>query len=184
VTTTADASHARPATGRIDDAAFERGVQPLLGPAFRLAYNMLRDRPEAEDAVQQAALDAWRGFSRFRDGGRGMGPWFLTIVANQCRARRRSPWWRLRRSGGDGEEPAGAVPGPEEDVVLRDALGRSFRRLSVEQRAVLVLYFDLDLPQDDIARILGIRVGAVKSRLHRGVQRLRSMLDEEDHHGL
>jgi RNA polymerase sigma-70 factor (ECF subfamily) len=182
VTATADASRALAALAR-DDAAFERGLRPLLEPAFKLAYTMLRDRAEAEDAVQQAALDAWRGFARFRDDGRGMGPWFLTIVANQCRARRRSPWWRLGRPGDGGEEPAGTAPGHEEEVVLRDALGRSFRRLSPEQRTVLLLYFDLDLPQEDVARILRIRVGAVKSRLHRGVRRLRSLLDEENPHG-
>jgi RNA polymerase sigma-70 factor (ECF subfamily) len=162
-----------------DQSGFERGLQPLLGPAFRLAYTMLRDRTEAEDAVQQAALDAWRGFERFRDDGRGMRPWFFTIVANECRARRRSPWWRLGRPSDD--EPAGAAPGHEDDVVLRDDLGRAFARLSTEQRIVLVLYFDLDLAQEDIARALGIRAGAVKSRLHRGVRRLRSMLNEEMH---
>jgi RNA polymerase sigma-70 factor (ECF subfamily) len=159
--------------------SFERQLQALLAPAFRLAYTMLHDRPEAEDAVQQAALDAWRGFGRFRDDGRGMGPWFLTIVANQCRARRRSPWWRLGRPSDD--EPVEVTPGHEDGVVLRDDLGRAFRRLSAEQRTVLVLYFDLDLSQEDIARILGIRAGAVKSRLHRGVQRLRAMLNEENH---
>jgi RNA polymerase sigma-70 factor (ECF subfamily) len=182
VTATADAGAARPALAR-DDATFERGLRPLLEPAFKLAYTMLRDRAEAEDAVQQAALDAWRGFARFRDGGRGMGPWYLTIVANQCRARRRSPWWRLGRPGGSASWLEGTDPGHEEDVVLRDALGRSFGRLSAEQRTVLLLYFDLDLPQEDIARILRIGTGAVKSRLHRGVQRLRSLLDEEDTHG-
>ena len=85
MSTAADASPTRPALARDDDAAFERGLQPLLGPAFKLAYTMLRDRPEAEDAVQQAALDAWRSFARFRDDGRGMGPWFLTIVPRAIR---------------------------------------------------------------------------------------------------
>jgi RNA polymerase sigma-70 factor (ECF subfamily) len=180
VSATADASPVRaPAS---DDAAFERGLETLLEPAFKLAYTMLHDRQEAEDAVQQAALDAWRGFARFRDDGRGMGPWLLTIVANQCRARRRSPWWRLGRPAGDAAEPAGVAPGPEEDIVRRDVLGRSFSRLSAEQRAVLLLYYDLDLSQEDIARILRIRAAAVKSRLHRGLRRLRALLDEEDHH--
>ena len=110
-----------------------------------------------------------------------MGPWFFTIVANQCRARRRAPWWRLGRPGD--EEPAGTVASHEDGVVLRDELGRAFSRLSAEQRAVLVLTFDLDLSQEDIARVLGIRAGAVKSRLHRGVRRLRSMLDEENDDG-
>jgi RNA polymerase sigma-70 factor (ECF subfamily) len=177
---TADTASVRSAPAR-DDASFERGLRPLLEPAFRLAYTMLRDRQEAEDAVQQAALDAWRGFGRFRDEGRGMGPWFLTIVANQCRARRRTPWWRLGRPGDVDSEPGGAVPGHEDGVVLRDELGRSFGRLSTEQRTVLVLYFDFDLSQEEIARILRIRVGAVKSRLHRGVQRLRSLLEEGSH---
>lgn len=160
---------------------FERHLQPLLGQAFRLAYAMLRDHPEAEDAVQQAALDAWRSFGRFRDGGRGIAPWFLTIVANQCRARRRSPWWRLGRPRAEEWEPATDAPSHEDRVILHDALARSFAGLSAEQRAVLFLYLELDLPQEEVARILGIRVGAVKQRLHRAMRRLRSALREEDY---
>lgn len=167
-------------TAAAADTGFERRLRPLLEPAFRLAYTMLRDRQEAEDAVQQAALDAWRGFGRFRDTGRGMSPWFLTIVANQCRSRLRAPWWR--RVGLAGDEPLalGAVAGHEDGIVLRDELSRSFARLNVEQRTVLFLYFELDLPQEEVARVMGVRIGSVKSRLHRAVRRLRGILDEEN----
>ncbi len=79
-----------------DVAAFESQLRPLLRAAYDLAHAMLRDRQEAEDAVQEALVKAWRAFPGFEDRGGGVRPWFLTIVANQCRSLMRSRWWRSR----------------------------------------------------------------------------------------
>lgn len=77
-----------------DGRAFEALLNPVLDPAFRLAMVMLRDRAAAEDATQEAALKAWRKLDRFRPDA-DFRPWFLGIVANECRTARRSRWLRL-----------------------------------------------------------------------------------------
>ncbi len=85
-----------------DEIAFERLLQPLLDPAYRLACAMLHDHHAAEDAVQDSAFRAWRKISQLRDGAR-MRPWFLSIVANECRSQRRS---RAREARRDAPAPA------------------------------------------------------------------------------
>src|SRR5256886_17017775 len=67
-----------------DRFAFDELVGPLVDQAFRLAYGMLHDRHAAEDAVQEGAIRAWRKLNNLRPGTE-MRPWFLAIVANQCR---------------------------------------------------------------------------------------------------
>src|ERR1051326_3953546 len=81
-----------------DGRAFEELLAPVVDPAFRLAVTILGDRTAAEDAVQEAALKAWRALDRVRPDAE-LRPWFLTIVANECRSLRRSRWWRVIRSG-------------------------------------------------------------------------------------
>jgi RNA polymerase sigma-70 factor (ECF subfamily) len=161
------------------EADFERLLQPVLGSAFRLANTILRDRQEAEDAVQEAALNAWRRFDAYRDQGKGIEPWFLTIVANQCRSRLRSRWWRVWRHP---DIDFGSTPSHEEAVLTRSRLAQAVERLTAEHRSVLFLHYQLDLPNDEIARILGLRVGTVKSRLNRATAQLRLVIGKETHH--
>ena len=69
--------------------SFVQLIRPHLGMAHRLAFGMLRDVHEAEDAVQEAILKAWRARDRFRSEA-SVRPWFLTIVANRCPQQRRN----------------------------------------------------------------------------------------------
>src|SRR6202165_5320397 len=87
----ADPNLVRAAKGG-DEAAFTSLLRPLLEPAYRLAAGMLQDRQLAEDAVQEAAVKAWRKLDQLREGTE-MRPWFLGIVANECRTTRRGRWW-------------------------------------------------------------------------------------------
>jgi RNA polymerase sigma-70 factor (ECF subfamily) len=148
--------------------AFDALIRPLLEPAQRLAYAMLRDHHAAEDAVQEATLKAWRSFKQVREATT-LRPWYLKIVANECRRAARGRWWRVLRFP---ELPAGSSSGPDDAVVGRIDLLEAFAKLGVEQRLTLCLAYYMDLPYEEIARLLNVREGTVKSRVSRATRRL------------
>jgi RNA polymerase sigma-70 factor, ECF subfamily len=153
-----------------DGPAFAELLEPVLDPAFRLAMTMLKDRSAAEDAVQDAALKSWRKLDRFRFGA-DLRPWFLAIVANECRSARRSRWWQVIRSDDAAtlERPTAADRSWADRIDLDEAL----QRLARHHLLVLTLYYHLDLPIDEVARVLGCSVGAAKQRIHRALGALR-----------
>lgn len=156
-----------------DDATtFTAQLEAVLDPAHRLATVMLRDRSAAEDAVQEAALKAWRKQGQLRGGPGGFRTWFLSIVANECRMARRTRWWHVVRFA----EPPEPVPAEEVGVTssdLRDAV----LRLEPGDRAALFCFFYLDLPMEEVARVLGVSPAAARSRVYRAARRLRPELD-------
>src|SRR6266851_7920676 len=83
-------------SARVAEQEFEALIGPLVEPGLRLAYSMLGDRAEAEDATQEAITKAWRRLRALRDRDQAR-PWFLAIVANQCRNVRRTRWFRTVR---------------------------------------------------------------------------------------
>lgn len=158
-----------------DLKAFEILLVPLLDPAYRLAVSMLQDRTEAEDAVQEAAFRAWKSIRSFRQDRPSLKPWFLTIVANQCRQTRRARWWSVLR----GLTVTRASVALEDVVLQRHELGRAIAQLAREDRLALHLYFLLDMPIDQVAHVLGVSPRGAKSRIHRTLKRLRLNLEEE-----
>ena len=156
-----------------DRGAFDQLLGPLVGKAFRLAYGMLHDTQAAEDAVQEAAIRAWRKLDHLRPGS-DMRPWFLGIVANQCRTIARGRWWSVLRLD---ELVRGSGVALEDQVVRSEAVRAALRRLSPEHREVLVLHYYLDLPLDEVAAIAGIPVGTVKSRINRGIAAMRPFFE-------
>src|ERR1700675_2110480 len=92
-----------------DQQAFVLLVEPLLPAAYRLAVGMLRSESDAEDAVQEAVLNAWRHFGRFRRDS-DLRPWLFKIVANECRDQRRSRWWSVIRRADAPDELADTTP--------------------------------------------------------------------------
>ncbi len=107
-----------------DEAAFELLLEPLLDQGYRLACGFLHDHQAAEDAVQEAAIKAWRKLDRLRDGSE-MRPWFLGIVANECRSTRRSRWWTVLRL----DQPD-AIQEPRDDTILEGVeLRRALRAM-------------------------------------------------------
>ena len=150
-----------------DSRAFEELLAPALDPAFRLAMTMLKDRGAAEDAVQEAALKAWRKLGGFRAGAE-MRPWFLAIVANECRSTRRTRWWGVIRLG---ELPHRAVS--DDRSAERLDLDAALDRLPQRHLLALTLYYHLDLPIEEVARVLGCSTGAARVRIHRALTALR-----------
>src|SRR5689334_24678918 len=124
---------------------------------------MLGSHAEAEDAVQEAMSRAWSRIHQLREPD-AFRSWFLAIVANQCRAVRRSPWWLVLR--GDDRPERQAAPEPD-DVVGRLDLRAGLRRLSPDDRAALLLFYGLDLPMEEVAAALGVSRAAAKGRVFR-----------------
>ena len=145
-------------------------LAPVLDPAFRLAMTMLKDRTAAEDAVQEAAFKSWRKLDRFRTGS-DLRPWFLAIVANECRTARRSRWWQVIRSNDVGA--AGRADASEGGWADRIDLDAALDRLPKHHLLALTLYYHLDLPIEEVARVLGCSPGAARQRIHRALAALR-----------
>ena len=156
-----------------DEDAFDALVGPLIEPGYKLAAVMLRDAEEARDVVQEASLIAWRKLSQLRTES-GLRPWFLAIVANQCRTRRRTRWWSVITLPSIRVEPYQSHNDLDSDLDL----DRELRKLSAPERAALLLFFYLDLPLAEVARVLNVSPQAAKSRVHRAVVKLRMSMVE------
>lgn len=159
-----------------DRAAFERLALAISDELYAIATGILRDPESAADALQVALVRIWRDLPALRDVER-FEAWARRIVVNRC--------YQLLRTARRWPTP---VPIAPSDAVVgdaewafgaRDELERAFVRLSPEHRAVLVLHYFHDLPQDAVAEALGISAGTVKSRLHHARQALRAVIDAD-----
>ncbi|MFZ0178772.1 MAG: sigma-70 family RNA polymerase sigma factor [Candidatus Dormiibacterota bacterium] len=170
----AGAGHLVAAARGGDPTAFEELLAPILIPAHKLAFTILAQREAAEDAVQEAALKAWKAVAMLRAERGDVRPWFLTIVANECRSVRRRRWWHL--PGGSGHVEATGPSGQQLEGRAAEAidLRNTVAHLSSEKRLVLALVYWLDLPIEEVARVLGVSEAAARSRLRRAVLALRS----------
>ena len=157
-----------------DDAAFSELVDLDGSLCYAIAFRILRDAERAQDAVQQAFLLAWRELPQLRDPER-FGPWLNKLLVNACydELRRHRRWsTRIRALPMDG--PDG--PDPMLTVVDRDTLDRAFARLTPQHRAVFVLHHHAGLPLNELAQIVGVPIGTVKSRLHHATRALRAAI--------
>src|SRR5256885_1440576 len=150
-----------------DGPAFAELITPEYRGAVRLAYALLHSLDEAEDVVQEAAFKAWRKLGNLRDAA-PLRPWFLAIVANDCRSLQRTRWWSGRTDEDVPDAEADAV-----DVAATVDLRRALAHLDYDQRLILVLRYYLDMPFDEIALTLAITPKAARSRVERAVNRLR-----------
>ena len=155
-----------------NERAFDALIGPLVDPGYRLAVSMLGDREEAEDAVQEATIKAWRNLHQLKDPSVARS-WFFTIVANQCRSVRRGRWWSVVKLA----QPEQARSGPEDEAVQRTDLERALRTLGPDDRLALYLRYYMDLPLNEVASVLGVSETAAKSRIHRAAQGLKPAVD-------
>ena len=150
------------------DAALVVQTPRLLG----IALAILRDPAEAEDAVQESWELAWRSWDSLRDPD-ARGAWLRRICVRRCLRRQRRLSILRRVESGVEVETAGAVCDGYRAVEWELAL----RRLSVRQRAVLVLHYQFGYTLDECAGQLGCRPGTVRQHLARALARLRTILD-------
>jgi len=156
-------------------ALFEEVVLPHLNAAHNLARWLMGNAPDAQDAVQEAYLRAFRYFAGYQGGD--SKAWLLEIVRNTCRT------WLSRRSRGEPHEPFDEMshtgdrltPDPEQALAGRERMGilrRCIENLPAEFREVLVLRELEEMPYREIASVTGLAIGTVMSRLSRARQRL------------
>jgi len=166
-----------------DAAAYEELVRMHQAIAYRVALVAAGDRGDAEEAVQDGFVKAYRALHRFRAGA-PFRPWLLRIVANEARNRRRSAGRRagLALRAATAAASGDAAPSPEAAALSherRDALLDALGTLDERDREVLVHRFLLDLGEEETAAALGVRRGTVKSRTSRALGRMRAVLGEE-----
>lgn len=171
-----DALIARARAG--DEAALRQLIEQYQTLVWRTALVVLADRAATEDAVQEAWIDVWRGLRRF-ELGRPFRPWLLAIVANRCRmtARRRV----LPTLSLDEDEVEGPIGDDNVlDLAMRyetyAELAEVLSHLPEDQQRLLQLRYFADLELAEIALVLGVPLGTVKSRLHRALAALRRRL--------
>jgi RNA polymerase sigma-70 factor, ECF subfamily len=160
-----------------DHEAFARILAERIDRLYALAYLVMRHRSAAEDALQDASLRAWRDLPRLHEIDRFDG-WMRRLVINACldslrRQRRRPTEIALVPA----DEPA--TSDSTDRIADREALARAFVRLSPEHRAVVVLSHYEDMTTREIASLLDLPPGTVKSRLHHALRALRGALEAD-----
>ncbi len=180
-----------PATQTLNQhPTFETLLTPVLGIAYRAALHLTRDRSDAEDVVQEAALLAFRAFATF-EPGTNFKAWFLRIVTNEFLSRCR----KARQSAGTVSLDGSCEPSVEDETyagvidargfnpgqaclsnLQTDQITAAIQALPFEYRTVATLYFVEELSYEEMASILGCPIGTVRSRLHRGRKLLQHAL--------
>jgi len=170
--------------------AFEAELVPVLDRAYGLAYSLTHDRADAEDLVQEAALLALKAFAQFKPGT-NFKAWFSRILVNafygQLRKQRRRgetvdleslpPLYLYGKTAELGlqdhtDDPAGALLARLDAEAIVSAL----EALPEEYRVACSLYFVQDFSYEEIAQTLGVPLGTVRSRIHRGRRLLQQRL--------
>ena len=148
----------------------------------RIAYRILGNREDAEEAIQDAFVRAYRSLGSYEDRER-FASWLARILVNQCRtmsqrARRRDALF-IDAGASQVERTHAAAPDGDRWPALEDALAQ----LPRAQREAIVLRYADDLTYDEMARITGTGASALKMRVQRAFTRLRSLLQEVPHDG-
>lgn len=164
-----------------DVAAFTELVRRYETRIWNLAYRLVSNADDAADVAQETFLAAFEGLKRFRAES-SFYTWLYRIAVNRALAHRAARAGRRDAAAGDGaalETAADGGAGPEASAAARErsaAIDTAIRRLPEDFRAVVVLKDVEGLEYEEIAEALGIALGTVKSRLHRGRMILRDAL--------
>jgi RNA polymerase sigma-70 factor (ECF subfamily) len=163
-----------------DEAAFRLLVERHVDRAFGIALRIVGSRADAEDVVQDTMLKVWTHRGRWQHGRAKFSTWLYRVITNRCIDLRRRP----RTDDVDAvPEPADAQP----DVVstmqrdeVSQLLERAMQRLPEHQRVAVILSYQENMSNGDIAEVMDTTVAAVESLLKRGRQQLRVLLRQHE----
>jgi RNA polymerase sigma-70 factor (ECF subfamily) len=159
-----------------DEEAFASLAVAAGDRLHAVAHRILRDTDLAEDATQRALLQIWRDLPQLRDPAR-FDAWSYRLLVRACYAEaRQTRHWSPNLHILPTQSSAGEGLG---SIVDRDQLERGFRRLSIDHRTVVVLHHYLDMPLDEVADVIGVPIGTVRSRLHHAMRGLRAALEAD-----
>lgn len=165
---------------RGDADAWDALVREHQQAVFRLAWLMLGDADEAEDAAQETFINAYKSRHRY-DPALPLRPWLMRICANVARNRRRSAgryFAALRRTLLNEPEPVSIAEHGMKHIDAQ-ALWQAVRRLKNDDQIVIYLRYFLDMSEAEMAGALNVAQGTVKSRLHRALARLREVVQRD-----
>lgn len=169
-----------------DHGAFSELARVSVGRLYVVARLILRDDARAEDATQEALVAAWQRLAGLRDPDR-FEAWLHRLLVHSCYReagrvkRRRTFEVQVDPLAMPEASPATADKGFDlaTELAGRDQLERGFRRLDLDQRAVLVMHYYLGFSLDEAAVALAVPPGTVRSRLHRAIAAMRAALEAD-----
>lgn len=157
--------------------AFERLVELYEVKVFRMAVMFLKDSSRAEEVAQDIFLKLWQVLPAY-DGRAAPSTWLYTIARNTCLSALRSESHRKTRPLDSIVEPVAPGVARGSDVLNRIELERCLERLPQIQREVITLFYLQEKSVDEVARMLDLPEGTVKSHLHRARLALAAMIKE------
>jgi len=164
-----------------DASAFAQLVDRHARVCIRYATRMLGNEQDAEDAAQETFVRAYRALARF-DESVAFRTWLMTILINRCRSALDTRRRREERATSVAYEARlSLVEASGDDIALRDAIERALEQLDPLQREAFLLKHVEDLSYDDMAKMTGAGVSALKMRVRRACEHLRALLEEERH---
>jgi RNA polymerase sigma-70 factor (ECF subfamily) len=156
--------------GRHYDRALERLLDEYQNKVFRMALAMLRDSARAEDVTQDVFVKLWRALPLY-DGRAAVGTWLYTIARNTCLSAIRADGYRRTSALEDSTEPSASSTTP-----LQLSVEQCLSRLPDVQRQVITLFYLQERSVSDVAAMLDLAEGTVKSHLHRARRALAVMM--------
>jgi RNA polymerase sigma factor (sigma-70 family) len=163
---------------RTRDEPFLALLRPEEGKLLRIARALTGREADAWEMVQDAVVQAYERFDTLRGGPESFAPWLRRILVNRCKnlLRGRARLVLLETAAETEVDPA---PGPEAQLEASQLWGEVME-LAEDHRQVLTLRFLVDMPVPEIAALLGVPEGTIKSRLHRALGALRKRLQSTD----
>ncbi|PFN06170.1 MULTISPECIES: RNA polymerase sigma factor [Bacillus cereus group] len=157
--------------------AFNQLLQPYIQKAYRTSYLILNDKGLAEDAVQESLIQTYQSMKRFNENIASFKTWFHQILIHTTLKQKRKKrfaflqietWFHIK----DESTPEGNFLVQEETEMIMDMV----RKLSMKHQVVIILFYYQELSIIEIAQVLDIKEGTVKSRLHQAREKLKEYL--------